>query len=129
MKVFLLILLFTVSSFAETRLFDCNLSIGNAAEPKAGQWRVKKDNSEMNIKFVLDTDDNTAQMIGNNGATEVMPINGPDSLTFIELTGFKNVNTTTIFLSTDNNLVVHSRHPSLLGKPLASQYYGECEIK
>ncbi len=66
--------------------------------------------------------------IGSRGIGELIPIYNKreQSITFIEITGAKNVSTTTIL---KNGKAVHSRNIAMLGKLVASQYYGYCLIE
>lgn len=79
----------------------------------------------------IDKKNGTARMIGNNGAENVIAIDGRDSVHLVEITASGNMNITTIFQQRDarrNSFAgVHSRHVTLMsGGPLPSQYVGLC---
>ncbi|GLO63828.1 hypothetical protein MACH09_43360 [Vibrio sp. MACH09] len=50
-----------------------------------------------------------------------------DQITFVEITGVKNVMTTT--MAFDNGKSVHSRNTVSFGDLIPSQYYGSCVDK
>lgn len=65
-------------------------------------------------------------MIGNQGSTKVHLLNTDDGVSFIEITGSKNVMATTL---DKNGASVHSRNSVINGELVPSQYYGTCVIK
>ena len=82
--------------------------------------------NDFNLTFIVDEENNTAYMVGNNGTEEIVIIPSIGSTNFIEVTDTGNMMTTTI----DTKLKsVHSRNSVLLGDLIASQYYGSCEIR
>ena len=79
----------------------------------------------------IDNGSSTALVVGNNGAEDVMVTsNGEDLYNFIEITGAGVLNTTTILLGKDGsaNSAVHSRHASVLGLFMPTQWYGSCDV-
>jgi hypothetical protein len=95
--------------------FECNYSTYSNATGKHNF--VEK----LNFSLVWDRAKKTAYLLGNNGSAEINPIEGRNGkVTFIEVTDFGNVITTTIFETGDS---VHSRN---LTTP--SQAYGKCRV-
>lgn len=80
----------------------------------------------------VDTGKRTARMIGNIGGEDVMVIKGPESLTFIELTGTGFVQVTAVYVAQRRDghfKAVHSRHTAGFGgMPIPSQMYGSCRV-
>jgi len=83
---------------------------------------------KFDLTFRLDTISNKAYMEGNNGLSDVVSIyNEIDkAITFVEVTGIKNVMTTTI---TQKGMAVHSRNTVIVGELVPTQYYGSCNFK
>tara|TARA_X000000950_G_C13753730_1_gene593759 strand:+ start:467 stop:841 length:375 start_codon:yes stop_codon:yes gene_type:complete len=122
-KYILLISSFVIYSetcFAET-LYTC-------IYPNYSSDELKIEKAEdFSLRFLV-RDDETASMIGNNGAAPVFVYEHPDKINFIELTGTGNIMLTAI----DEGLKsVHSRHTvsSFAGGLIPSQYYGQCVIQ
>jgi hypothetical protein len=78
------------------------------------------------LNFLIDEDTKKSYMLGNNGSSKVINFTSEGQISFIEVTETKNVMSTAI----DSNLnSVHSRNTIILGKLIAAQYYGKCEVK
>ena len=75
------------------------------------------------LTFIVDSDTEKAYMKGNQGAANVLIVQGSSSLTFIEVTDAGNVMTTTIDSEANS---VHSRNTVLFGELVPSQFYGTC---
>lgn len=72
----------------------------------------------------------SARMIGNAGATDLLALDGDETITFVEQTPVGTVNVTSVFGWKDGARTfkaVHSRHTAI-GGPSPSQNYGSCEI-
>ena len=79
------------------------------------------------LEFILETATGKGMLIGNNGFSEVVVINGAYGITFLELLKTGAVQSTSIV--NDTFTAVHSRHSILLGDVLIpSQYYGKCKV-
>ncbi len=122
-KVFFIILFLSIIVNASDKVFtwECKFPTYSSND---GLHQSKN----FNLIFKLDTISGKAYMEGNNGLGEVIPIyNKLDkSMSFIEITGGKNVMTTTI---THNGNAVHSRNTVMFNELVASQYYGHCTVK
>ena len=82
--------------------------------------------NDFNLTFIVDGENNTAYMVGNNGSAEIAILSSSGNINFLEVTDTGNMMTTTI----DSKLKsVHSRNSVLFGDLIASQYYGSCEIR
>ena len=106
---------------------------------KKGNLKLSIDNDVTDKEFpqlIFDSIDlkrRTARVISNQGATDAMVILTPTGITFVEQTGFGNLNFTTVFASslrgTEDYIAVHSRHMHLVvSTPLPSQIHGICRI-
>ena len=109
---FLLVLLFgSVANATET--LQCTFD--------SYSMRDKSGNEEMIIKFLID--DDKAYMLGNGGSNQVVMFSGL-AVSFVEVTGLKNITVTTV---DDDKQAVHSRNSvGFDGLLIASQYYGSC---
>ena len=82
---------------------------------------------DFKLEFVLETASGKGMMIGNQGFSKVIVVNGPYAITFLEALGTGVVQSTTI--TNEGYKAVHSRHSVLGGVGLIpTQYYGECEV-
>jgi hypothetical protein len=89
-----------------------------------GKHKVK---DKFVLIFLVDRTENTAYIIRNQGSAEVTFIPSAfGGITFIEVTEFGNVMTTTIDAKRDS---VHSRNTILDGGIVSTQYYGKCVFK
>ena len=107
-------------SFADRTTFNCEYSI--FSDPN-GRHEEKP---PLSFSFLLDSNTKKAYLLGNNGSSEVVYRPNADRLTFLEETGNGNLLVTVI--ATDGQSV-HSRHPIVGDKFLATQYYGRCSKK
>lgn len=116
-----LFLVFLDSALAQTTSFKCDYP---TYSNENGNHKSKK----FALQFVLDSEENKAYIIGNNGSAEVrIVMNLSDVITFMEITPIGNIMTTTILYNNGNS--VHSRHTEIFGKIVPSQYYGKCKIQ
>ncbi len=92
----------------------------------ASQEGLKKPSQGFVLRFVVDTNKNSAYMLGNIGSVEVTMISTQGGITFVEVTEVGNVMTTTVANNGDS---VHSRNSIVLGDLVPSQYYGKCVIQ
>jgi hypothetical protein len=82
----------------------------------------------------LDANTQSAQMIGNVGASRVTMFATGTTWSFVEVTDAGNINTTQVFLwdepEADRGVyrAIHSRHSSIMGVIVASQHYGHCKV-
>ena len=120
----ILIILVVVTSpvcHASTTSFACSFS--NAASPSG----VKKESKPFELRFVSDDQTKKAYLIGNNGSSEVTPVeNRGGGVTFVEITDSGNVIVTTI---TSSGEAVHSRNGIISEKLIPSQYYCKCTVQ
>lgn len=110
---------YTVSSAERqaTIEYDCKFDVFSSAK-----GLEKADN--FNLRFLLETASGKAVIIGNNGMSDVVTMNGSEGLTFLEIISTGAVQSTTI--THESLSAVHSRHSLILGKLVPSQYYGQC---
>jgi hypothetical protein len=119
---FVILMTLAPKSFAETISYKCSFLF--SASPSG----IEKESKPFELSFVLDTQTKKAYMLGNNGSSEVMPVENIAGITFVEVTPSGNVMVTAITTSGD---AVHSRNTIFLdGKKLIpSQYYGKCNTQ
>lgn len=91
---------------------------------------VKKQDFAFSI--VYDSTQGKAYMLADNGRAELAVIEGVESLTFLEVTPWGNVNTTAVIWLQSSNLSrltksVHNRNPAISGEFVPSQNYGDCK--
>ncbi|WP_200762480.1 hypothetical protein [Nitrosophilus alvini] len=122
-KVFFMAILLSAFLFANDKVinYDCRFS---KYATEDGLHKAEN----FYLKFKVDIQTGKSYQEGNNGLSDVILVYNEieKSVTFIEVTSWKNVMTTTIIA---NGKAVHSRHTAMLGKIVPSQYYGECIIK
>lgn len=71
----------------------------------------------------------TARMIGNNGGSDIVVSGADEGITLLEPLESGFFQMTVIYAAHNSSgsfKAVHSRHSSLMGWPLPSQYYGSC---
>ena len=121
--ILLLIMLLTmpVNSFSEPLTYTCTYPTYSDGK------RVQKVEKEFKLIFIVDIAKKTAYMVGNMGSTEVSMYPKTNAgLSFIEITGARNIMTTSI----DSKLnSVHSRNTIIDGELTPSQYYGACTLQ
>jgi hypothetical protein len=113
----------------------CELDKGTQASWDSGKLKLIRSNFGKDGKVIfysIDTKKGKARIIGNVGAEDVAVLITPSGLTFVEQTGFGNLNFTTIFAAYDSSsfhrfIAVSSRHMNFNG-PFPSQYHGTCAI-
>lgn len=109
---------------------ECQFSDVATYENEKGKTKLKTGKEKLLTKFIIDTSNSKAYMVGNNTTVEVSYLSSSRSLSFIESTPSGNLTTTTIFIDDDGECTaVHSRHIELMGAVLASQFYGICRIR
>ena len=117
---------------AEPRAFICKFTQGAAARYDEAEWSVKVLNEKMDLTFAsLNSQQGKAQLIGNARASDVQFWKGAWTWNFVEVTDTGNVMTTTVFDRSNGKdfPAVHSRHTSVAGEPLPSQYRGDCSVR
>jgi hypothetical protein len=108
------------SAIAETTTFTCEYL---QFSDQSGSHAEKE---PFRFSFLLDSDTKKAYLVGNSGSSEIVYRATFDRLTFIEEAASGNVLVTVIARDGQS---VHSRHPFVGDKFLASQYYGRCTKK
>lgn len=106
---------------ADTMIIECKYT--EFAQPD-GLHKTKED---FVLQFLIDKNTGKSYILGNNGSAEVIRMGSEDQITFVEITGVKNVMTTT--MAFDNGKSVHSRNTVSFGDLIPSQYYGSCVDK
>ena len=85
------------------------------------------------IYSAIDPGRDSAQLVGNAGASTVTFIGNGLTWSFIEVTDAGNVNVTQAFIWNEPDAsqhlyrAVHSRHSSFAGRIVVSQHYGHCK--
>lgn len=123
----------TFSRLIASRSLQCTFGPGSSADWKNGKPFLKDDKFEAVLQFDdIDLRGKKAHLIGNQGASDVAALVTPAGITFIEESDFGNLSITTVFSDyakgTREFVVVHSRHMSLPGTPLPSQFHGTCKV-
>jgi hypothetical protein len=103
-------------------------------EFKSGVFHAWGEQTKINSDpFVLvydsiDVKARTARLIGNIGTSDILVLETPGHLTFVEPTKSGNMTITTVYRSSKDGpySAVHSRHVGMLSSPMASQMYGTC---
>ena len=129
------------SPLFETESLKCSFESGVLTKLDNGKWKTK--NSEM-VDLIFDsinTEKQSARLISNQGASDIIALLTPRALHLAEITSTGNYNFVSVFLpsksvqkSTSTNepfLAVYSRHinipdPITPVNPLVSQFYGKC---
>jgi hypothetical protein len=122
----------TAAFATEPKAFVCKFTQGASARYDKAEWSVKVLNEKLELTFAgLNSQQGKAQLIGNAGASDLRYWKGAWTWNFVEVTDTGNVMTTTVF-DTSNGKdfpAVHSRHTSVVGEPLPSQYRGTCSAR
>jgi hypothetical protein len=123
----------TFEQLLRARSMKCLFHDGSLGDFQKGKLEVKKLREEMTIDFdAIDLKAGTARSLGENGASNETVLATPTGLTFIEKTGSGNVVVTTVFATkrtSQDFIAVMSRHMSMLGTVVPSQYYGTCRVR
>jgi hypothetical protein len=126
------VVLGTAAFAAEPKAFVCKFTQGVSARYDETEWSVKVLNEKLDLTFAgLNPQQGKAQLIGNSGASDLRFWKGAWTWNFVEVTDTGNVMTTTVFDASNGKdfPAVHSRHTSVVGEPLPSQYRGICAAK
>lgn len=123
-----------LSARGEVKAFTCEFSRSATTNYEAGEFRTEIDNGDMRFTVAaIDLNKNSAQMIGNAGAAELIVVSGRQRLNFIEVVeGSGTTNLLTVFSvgnSDDTLPAVYSRHVMILDSILVSQWFGDCVAK
>lgn len=123
-------------AFAEERVpsaLVCSLKAKSSGTlERTGEFAPGTHDDRMQFTFAaIDLEAGTAQVIGNQGASNIYAMQGSDSINFIERTISGNINLTTVFLGEGGGPfgAVHSRHVVMLDAAVVSQYVGTCDAK
>jgi len=119
------------SVLAETFSVRCKFSDGQVTDFDKSLPNTKRTSDMSDLVYdQIDTNKNSARLIGNIGVETVRAIAGSNSVHLIEITGSGNMNIATIFgtnkLNSNSFPVVHSRHMMTSSGALPSQYLGLC---
>ncbi len=118
--ILLAVTLVVPGAVAETLTIAC---VYPKFSDKDGRHEV---NEPLEQTFIIDSEKESAYVVGSRGSGKVDQIAGKDGLSFIEITDNGSVMTTTI---DSKGSSVHSRNTSLNGILVPSQYYGTCVFK
>lgn len=126
----------TAASHAQEKLsFRCTFGPGASANWDSGSVSINKGTfgqpNVVSIYDAIDLKSKTGRHIGGAGASDVVVLTNPDAITLFEQTNSGNLVFTTIFRARSQqngeHIAVMSRHVSIMGDPLPSQYHGTCE--
>jgi hypothetical protein len=111
----------------------CTIGKGAVANYKTwGEIEVANWGKNNTIHFdSINLKKSKARMIGNQGATDVAAFVTAQGVHFVEQTGSGNVHLMTVFAQLADRRsykYVISRHISLVGRAVPSQYYGTCVV-
>ena len=120
------------SALAEPIAFECeySLSVGANISQELGVQTDIRNEQDLEMRFVAEPGAKQAQLIGNNGAANVIPVWGDGKVTFVEITATGTVQTTVIYgLGFGKKASAHSRTSGGEGYEMPSQYYGFCDVR
>jgi hypothetical protein len=123
----------TLRTLFSAKSLKCQFGPGSFGEWAGPKVAVQQARFDVALHFdSIDAKTGKARMIGNQGATDVAVPVSLSGVTFIEQTGSGNMVFTTVFPEmvpgTDEFYAVTSRHMTLPGGPLPSQYHGKCRV-
>ena len=118
--LFIALIVLVPSAFAATLTIEC---VYPTFSDKNGRHEVA---APFEQTFIIDSEKNSAYVVGSQGGGKIDQIAGKHGMGFIEITGDGSVITTTI---DRKGTSVHSRNIWLNGIPLPSQHYGTCVFK
>lgn len=111
----------------------CNFGPGAVADWETSEARIELD--QLDASLIIDSIDirgQKARIIGKERPSEAIVLATPAGLTFIEQIVSGDLVFITVFPEYAEGreafVAVMSRHMSLWGRPLLSQYHGTCEI-
>ena len=90
---------------------------------KDGRHEVR---DSFGLTFIIDSEKESAYIVGGQGSGKVEQVPGESGLSFIEITDNGSVITTTF---DSQGASVHSRNTTLKGILIPLQYYGRCIFK
>ena len=113
-----------------TSTFRCEFPIGVSGNLQRDSPSSEVSRENLNLVFDnVSASNGTARMIGNNGGSDIVVSGADDGITLLEPleSGFFQMTVKyAAITSTGHFKAVHSRHSSIMGTPLPSQYYGSC---
>jgi hypothetical protein len=122
-------------SLMSAKCLRCEFGSGAIGDWESGKPKVTLDKWRSGDPLILDSIDlknGKARITGGQGAFDVFVFSTPVGLTFIEQTGTGNLVFRTVFAEYKRGgidlITVMSRHMTLHGGPLNSQYHGTCRI-
>jgi len=111
------------------RALSCTFTNGTSSSFDA-DWATNAIRDRLDITIgAIDVADRKAQLIGNQGASDLYVSQGNNGLHFLEMTDARNQTLTTIFFGAQKAgafAAIHSRHMAIAGRPVVSQYRGYC---
>jgi hypothetical protein len=123
----------TFRTLVSAKSLKCQFGPGSVGKWAGAKVAVQQERFDVALHFdSIDAKTGSARMIGNEGAADVTVLASPSGVTFVEQTGSGNIVFTTVFPAmvpgTDEFYAVTSRHMTLPGGPLPSQYHGKCRV-
>ena len=106
--------------WAETLTVACTYSISS---DKDGRHELIE---PFELSYIIDPAKGSVYVVGDRDGGKVDQVAGEGGLSFIQITGDGSVITTTV---DTNGASVYSRHTTLGGILIPSQYYGRCIFK
>ena len=116
----LLLILIPTLAFGDTTAYFCNYPTWS------DEGGLHESKEKMELSFIVDNETGKGYVLADESANVMVVPNSLGGISFIEITGSKNVMTTTIDEKMNS---VYSLHTIFLGKLIPSQYYGKCVRK
>jgi len=128
----------TAGVLAGVKSVSCSFPVSATGTWNNGEPHAEVKSSALSLRFdSINTDDGTAQMIGNYGAADIIVRLTNRTLHFVQMFLDGPIYTTTIFPKETHGRklqAVHTRHeytevslPGFTSRP--EQYYGECDVQ
>ena len=116
----------SVGHLGSTRTLKCDFASG-VFHAWGENTKINSDHFTL-IYDSIDVKARTARLIGNVGSSDVVALETPEHLSFLEVTPNGNVTLTTVYRTgaAAPYPAIHSRHVGLLTEPWGSQMYGSC---
>lgn len=118
--IFTIILFFSISQNAFSALTTINCDYDTFASVQQVEATIEV----MQLTFTVDTETSEAQVIRENGITDVDLYPTGGGFTFVEVNESGNVLTTTVDI---HGKSAHSRNTILDSELIPSQFYGSCD--
>ena len=116
----------------EPKAFVCTFTSGVAHSYEKGQFVTEKASPLTFGVAAIDHQAQTAELKTRGGTGQLRVVQAVSATHFLEMVTEGYLNVTTIYDKDEGNgtyPAVHSRHFSVMGQPIVTQYQGFCEAK